>query len=175
MECDKCRNTINRGMAGSEHKTNIIDVTADNIDEVINDIDFPKDENGFKKFLEDNKKHRDEMNGMTEQDRKDFDEAMKELHEAEIKQHEKDAAVMRDVKKLVTSERYMSVEIEIEDSEKAYNYRIVQNPIGEPYIGDHGIRGWVDQRAVGLSGDSWEGSVCVEISSHEYLMWDFEV
>ena len=160
MECDKCKDTINRGMAGSEHKTNIIDVTADNIDEVINDIDFPKDENGFKKFLEDNKKYHD---------------AMREYHEAEIEQHEKDAAVMRDVKKLVSAERYANIESEIENSEKAYNYRIVQKPVGEPYIGDHGIRGWVDQRAVGLSGDSWEGSVCVEISSHEYLMWDFEM
>lgn len=62
MECGKCKNMINRGMAGSEHKMNIIDVTADNIGEVVNDIDIPKDENGFKKFLEDNKKHRDEMN-----------------------------------------------------------------------------------------------------------------
>lgn len=113
--------------------------------------------------------------GMTEQERNDYDVAMRELHEAEVEQHEKDAAVMRDVKKRVSAERYASIELEIENSEKAYNYRIVQKPIGESYIGDHGIRGWVDQHAVGLSGDSWEGSVCVEITSHEYLMWDFEV
>ena len=112
---------------------------------------------------------------ITEQDRKDYDVAMREYHEAEVEQHEKDAAVMCDVKKRVSIERYASIESEIENSEKAYNYRIVQNPMGEPYIGDHGIRGWVDQRAVGLSGDSWVRSVCVEISSHEYLMWDFEV
>ena len=57
MKCDKCKEKINRGMAGSEHKVNIIDVTADNIDEVIDDIDFPKDEMGLRGFLEDNKKH----------------------------------------------------------------------------------------------------------------------
>lgn len=115
------------------------------------------------------------QDGMTEQDRKNYDEGMREWHEAERELHEKDAAVMRNVKKQVSAERYASIEMEIENSEKAYNYRIVQKPVGESYIGDHGIRGWVDQRAVGLSGDSWEGSVCVEISSHEYLMWDFEV
>ena len=43
MKCDKCKKTINRGMAGSEHKVNIIDVTTDNIDEVKDDIDEVKD------------------------------------------------------------------------------------------------------------------------------------
>lgn len=57
MRCEKCKKEINRGMAGSEHKVNIIDVTVDNIDEVIDDIDFPKDEMGLREFLEDNKRH----------------------------------------------------------------------------------------------------------------------
>lgn len=81
------------------------------------------------------------QDGMTEQDQDDYNKGMAGWDEAEKKQHEEDAAIMRDVKKLVTPERYTSIEREIEDSEKASNYRIIKKPVGDHYAGDNGIEG----------------------------------
>ena len=54
-ECDKCKTKINRGMAGSAHK--VINVVPENIDSIVNDVDFPDTDEAFQQFLEDNKEH----------------------------------------------------------------------------------------------------------------------
>ena len=54
-ECDKCKTEINRGMAGSAHK--VINVIPENIDSIVNDVDFPDTNEAFQQFLEDNKEH----------------------------------------------------------------------------------------------------------------------
>lgn len=39
-------------------KTEIIELNADNIDELIDDIQFPTDEQSIREFIEDNTQHR---------------------------------------------------------------------------------------------------------------------
>ena len=63
---------------------------------------------------------------------------------------------------------------EIEQSEGGWDFEIVDKSIGE-YEGNNGIKVWIDQRSVGQSGDSFAGTVCVELPNKKYLMWHYEV
>ena len=40
---------------------------------------------------------------------------------------------------------------------------------------DGKIKVWVDQRSVGDSGDSFEGTVCIELPDKKYLVWSYSI
>lgn len=58
-------------------------------------------------------------------------------------------------------------------------FEIVSKPVGkEQDCGEYGRRikkEWVVQRAVGDSGDSWEGTICVQIKPNKYLKFNFSM
>ena len=55
---------------------------------------------------------------------------------------------------------------------------IVSKPVGTFSDEKYGrqIKGiWVDQQAVGCEGDSWAGTVCVEIKPNKFLKFDYSM
>jgi len=59
------------------------------------------------------------------------------------------------------------------------NWEILKEPIGsEQSIDEYGReirKEWVDQRATGTEGDSWEGTICVQIKPNKYLKFHFSM
>ena len=55
---------------------------------------------------------------------------------------------------------------------------IIEVPIGKFQEEKYGrqIKGiWVDQRSVGMEGDSWEGTVCVQLSENRYYKFNYSM
>jgi predicted transcriptional regulator len=55
---------------------------------------------------------------------------------------------------------------------------IIKEPIGDFQKESYGrqIKGiWVDQRSVGDSGDSWEGTVCVQLGESRYFKFGYSM
>ena len=98
---------------------------------------------------------------------------MNDISKEENKVYAKDQAVLEEVKKLVSSDIFKDIEYELAESENPSNYRIVDEPVGE-HQDSTPFDVWVDQNTGGgYSGDSWYGTVCVDLSNGKYLMWDY--
>lgn len=58
-------------------------------------------------------------------------------------------------------------------------FEIVAKPVGKMQeVSEYGReikKEWVVQQAVGDSGDSWSGSICVQIKPNKYLKFDFSM
>ena len=111
------------------------------------------------------------MNGMSEEEREQYDEAMKQHQEAQNDQYNQDQAILNKIKDCVDTEYYKDIEFELEESEHPSNYRIVEHPIGScQNEGNYNI--WVDQ-SCGCSGDDYSGTVCMKLQDNRYLMWNY--
>ena len=113
------------------------------------------------------------MDRMSDEERKQYDEAMAECHKEEIEQYAKDRELLEKIKLEVSAEHFENIKAELEESVNPSNYRIVYEPIGTPQHeseGDYTI--WVDQSG-GYFGDDYSGTVCIELSIRKYLMWDY--
>ena len=114
------------------------------------------------------------MLGMTKDEEIEMAKAEKEVQKELDERYKKDQEVLDSIKQKVSPTFYKLIEQEIEESEGGFNYKIVDKPIGD-FQNDYNIKVWVDQHAVGDSGDSWEGTVSVELPDKKYLMWNFEM
>lgn len=110
----------------------------------------------------------------------DWDEINKEIHTEELEQERKDKAVLEQVKQQVSPEIYQQIQNEIEESDHAYDFRIVDTPCGDfqdrskEYGGDEFVKVWVDQYT-GYFGDDFHGTVDVLLPDGKYLRWSYQM
>ena len=99
--------------------------------------------------------------------------AMKEYYDYLKEESEKNHRLLLEIKKDKGSTFYKYLIEIINESEGIKGVaQIVDKPVGEFQKEKYGrqIKGiWVDQRSVGDSGDSWEGTVCVQPDKSRYL------
>jgi len=113
------------------------------------------------------------MIGMSDEERKEYDEAMKQWQKEDNDQYEKDQALLKRIKECVSSEYFKHIESELEESENPSNYRIVYTPVGEPqHDEENHYTIWINQ-SCGETGDNYSGTVCIELSIRKYLMFDY--
>ncbi len=117
------------------------------------------------------------MLGLTKEQEKEMAESERILDEERMKEFEKDKKILKSVKKQVSSKLYKEIEYEIGESEGGFNFKIVDKPNGEyQNCNDDKIKVWVDQTMNGgYSGDSFAGSVYVELPNKKYLAWDYSM
>ncbi len=112
---------------------------------------------------------------MTKEQIDGFEQAQKQIEQMEREQHAKDAKVIRMIKKTVPKKLFKQISTEIWKSDHYHDLRIIDEPFGdfqEPG-NSKGIRLWVDQ-SVGILGDDFSGTVCVELPDGKYLAWNYE-
>lgn len=103
----------------------------------------------------------------------DVNEWAKQYHIDMDKQCVKDAAVLANIKNRTSEAYFKHIEEELNESEHPTNYRMVNGPVGAPQYNDENhYMVWIDQHC-GACGDDYYGTVCVQISSSEYLIWDY--
>lgn len=112
-------------------------------------------------------------------------EAEKRIEEEEIEQYDKDQKILELVKEQVSEAVYKEIEFEIEESENHSNFRIVTEPIGIQQRNTNDINNtltdgvnnsinlFVDQHSIGDSGDSYAGTVSIQLSDKKYLAWTY--
>ena len=111
------------------------------------------------------------MSEMSDEERKQYDEAMMECQKEEYEQYDKDKALLERIKECVDPEYFKDIEFELNESEHPNNYSIVDIPIGScQNEGNYDI--WVDQ-SCGHSGDDYSGTVCMKLKDEKYLLWDY--
>lgn len=92
-------------------------------------------------------------------------------------QEKRDTVFLEQIKQEVSKEMWELIDESISESEGGSNFRIEDKPQGdfqdcnEP----EWFKEWVDQWAVGESGDSWAGQVYVELKKGRYLVWDYSM
>lgn len=112
------------------------------------------------------------MEEISKEDQKAMDEGMESYHKAEEERYKKDQKVLDSIKKEVSPKFYEKIEEEMAESEGGWDVKIVDKPTGENQ--DNNDREvWVDQHAVGQSGDSWAGYVYIKLPTGKYLRWDY--
>lgn len=111
------------------------------------------------------------MYELSEQEQKDYDEAVKEYYEGDAESYKKDAAVLMEIKRHVSDEIYKIIETELTESEHPYHYRIEDDHSGTPQDAD-GYTIWIDQ-SCGETGDNYTGTICMELPDGTYFMWDY--
>lgn len=98
---------------------------------------------------------------------------MSNITKEKNEEYAKDQAVLEKVRELVSDDVFENIEYELTESENPSNYRIVDEPVGD-FQDTTPLKVWVDQNTGGgYSGDSWYGTVCVELPNGKYLMWDY--
>ncbi len=113
------------------------------------------------------------MNGMSEEERKQYDEAMMQCQKEENYQYDKDQTLLERIKECVSPEYFKDIEFKLEESEHPSNYRIVDTPVGEPHHNEEGNYPiWINQ-SCGETGDNYSGTVCMKLPIGKYLMWDY--
>lgn len=117
----------------------------------------------------------DYFQGMSEEDIKDYKEAEKRIQEELIEKDAKNREVLESVKKIVSKKLYKLIEYQIEESEHADDFRIVDAPTGKQQKAEDGIFVWIDQWSVGDSGDSWAGVEYVPLPNGKYLAWGYAI
>ena len=111
------------------------------------------------------------MSEMSDEERKQYSEAMMECQKEENEQYDNDQALLKKIKECVDPEYFKDIEFELKESEHPSNYRIVDKPIGScQNEGNYDI--WVDQ-SCGYFGDDYSGTVCMKLKDDKYLMWDY--
>lgn len=101
-------------------------------------------------------------------------EAHKEYFESiDEMEKEKDIFINK-IKECVKPEHFQNILDEIEESENTGNYRIIDEPKGEPqYNKEFGYTVWIYQ--IRISEDWYNGTVCVKLPNGKYFIWDFEI
>lgn len=122
-----------------------------------------------------NAKERQYFLGMSEQEIKDYKEAEKRIQEEKRQNAVKNQQVLDSVKEMVSKKLFEIIENLIEESEDAYDYRIVDAPTGKRQKTDEGVYIWVDQWSVGDSGDAWSGIEYVPLPNGKFLSWWYEI
>lgn len=93
--------------------------------------------------------------------------------------HNKNERLLRAIKKVKGKTFYKYLIEIIEDSEGIKGLaEIVSKPTGkyqeEPY--GRTIKGmWIEQWNVGMEGDSWEGTVCIQLKPNKYLKFNYSM
>lgn len=88
--------------------------------------------------------------------------------------------ILKDIKTRKGKAFHKHVVACIKESEGSWDwpFELIQNPIGD-YQEDkwgHSFKGvWVDQRSVGMEGDSYEGTICIQIETDQYLKFHFSM
>jgi len=84
-------------------------------------------------------------------------------------------AALNFVEKKVSGDMYSDILMVIDNSENCYDFEITDSPKGEFQEEDyHHLKGiWVDQNGGGFSGDSFQGTVSIEITKNEYLTFRY--
>ena len=102
-------------------------------------------------------------------------EAWEEISKEDKIRFEKDENVLDNVKKSVTPEFFKMIEYEMKESNGGCNFRIINESVGDYDDCIDNINVWVDQMSIGYDGDSYAGTVCVELPDKTYLIWDFSM
>lgn len=91
----------------------------------------------------------------------------------------KNKRLLTAIKKVKGKTFYKHLLTIIEESEGIDGFaQIVKEPVGKFQKEQYGrtIPGyWVDQWAVGMEGDSWEGTVCVQLKPNKYLKFSYSM
>jgi len=99
-------------------------------------------------------------------DRLAIDRELKELHD-------KNQAVLDQVRVLVSSEAFEQIKETLSDSDYTYNYQIVGQPIGAPQ--DDGFllgEVFVHQTTNGgITGDEFAGTMCMPLTDGSYFQF----
>jgi len=111
--------------------------------------------------------------GLTASEQKDYDRAFIAVQKEELRQCKKDYDILEKVKKLVSKEAFEDIENELEESEHWINLRIVDEPEGDLQKSESCFKVFIDQNSGGVSGDSYAGTVCIELPNGKYLIWDY--
>lgn len=114
-----------------------------------------------------------DSDGLTAAERKDYDRAFLAVQKEELRQCKKDSKVLDYVKELVTAEFFEDIEYELDESDHWINLRIVDKPEGDLQKAESCFKVYVDQHSVGDTGDSYAGTVCIELPNKKYLIWDY--
>jgi len=105
--------------------------------------------------------------------------AMKEYYEYLRKQGEENNLLLLEIKKEKGNTFFKYLKEIIEESEGIRGVaEIVKTPNGTFQEEKYGrqIKGvWVDQWSVGDTGDSWEGTVCVQLSENRYFKFNYSM
>lgn len=105
----------------------------------------------------------------------------KKICEAEYDIHRRNQRLLRAIKSVKGKTFYKRLMEVIKESEGMRSFflaEIVKVPVGKFQSERYGreIKGiWVDQRSVGMEGDSWEGTVCVEIKPNKYFKFHYSM
>lgn len=106
------------------------------------------------------------------------EEVWKDLAEAERRINLKNKRVLKAIKSIKGKGFYRKLMDEIEESEGIVGeIEIIKQPKGK-YQECSGrlIPGiWVEQWGVGMEGDSWNGTICVQIKPNKYILWNFSM
>lgn len=114
------------------------------------------------------------MFGMTDEQVADMDKDLKELQAEENRLHDEDKKLLDLLNDILSPDDFAAIEAEVIESEYAFNFRIVDTAVGDPQE-EEGITIWVDQVPSGDTGDVFTGTVCIELPSNKFLMWDYRM
>ena len=107
-----------------------------------------------------------------EEENRQITAAELEIFKANNDEWEKNQAVLSLVELIVTEEFFKIIEEEIADCDWTSNYRILPISIGSPQ--EEAWR-FVDQRPVGISGDSYAGVESIKIKEGRFFVWDYSI
>lgn len=109
------------------------------------------------------------------EDQRKYEEAQKEYLESIDEMAKEKSDFLDKIKACVKPEHFQNILDEIEESENTGNYRIIDEPEGEPqYNEEFGYTVWAYQRC-GVCEDSYYGTVCVKLPNDKYFIWAFEM
>lgn len=126
--------------------------------------------NNFNMEREFTKEEQDELNKIMSS----YDNFMKEYHN---NCNKKNNRILKAIKNLNGEKFYKNLLKCMKETEVGDAFKIVRKPRGEVQEESYGQikKIWVDQRAVGDSGDSWEGTVSVKIKEGRWLEMPFSM
>lgn len=111
--------------------------------------------------------------GMSIAEQRDYDRAFLSIQREERKQCAKDAQILNSIKKQVSAKFFEDIKYELDESENWVNFRITDELEGDLQMSESCFKVYIDQHSVGDSGDSYAGTVCIELPNGKYLIWDF--
>lgn len=108
-----------------------------------------------------------------------MEKGMEEWMEFEREQDRKNLRLLKAIKSVKGKAFYKHLLEVIEESEGLKGLaQIVKEPVGKFQKESYGreIKGiWVQQWAVGDTGDSWEGNVCVQVKPNKYFKFSYSM
>lgn len=111
---------------------------------------------------------------MTEEEM--MDQTMKEFIEEDDKMHKADAALLETVKGMVSPREFEAIEEELTEGYTCL-FELVDEPEGDPQCEDweHGDR-YVNQTCNGgITGDHYEGAVCVPVARGKWFKYRYSI